>query len=218
MTDGSQYFELIFLALLAVFIGLRLRAVLGDRSDQDPSPPPATDTDSRVVPFPARPSPAPERTAPVATTSVPGLEQIRARDPSFEEESFLVGAAGAFELILSSFAKGDEQTLRQLVDPVVLGPFSQVISDRRNRRLTCEHHLVRLEKPTLVEARCDGPNAQIMVRFVSEQISLIRDADGQILEGQPGRSVMMTDRWVFARDCSTSDPTWTLMATIPGEG
>jgi predicted lipid-binding transport protein (Tim44 family) len=213
MNDGSQFIDIILFAMVAVFLGLRLRSVLGRRTgtEQPPvnrftaAPPPPVKPDN-VVELPRRPQGPP----PVSGS---GVEAICAADPSFSPEGFTQGARGAFELIIRAFAEGDEARLQPLLAPAVFEPFSAAIRARRAAGQVCANQLVKIDAAEIAEAALDNAIARVDVRFVSQQIILTKDSEGRIVDGDPSRVVSLIDLWSFARDTRTRDPNWQLVAT-----
>jgi len=218
--NGSHYIDVIIFAMVAIFIALRLRSVLGRRTGNERPPQQLGQARSNVTPF--RP-PADVRGAPpvidgtatpvgetaVATT----LARIQQIDPSVTPDSFLGGARGAFEMILASFAKGDEASLRPLLSDEVYANFDSVIQSRRKSHETCENQLVRIVAAEIVEAELTERMARITVQFTSQQIIVVRDAQGAVVEGDPAKPVQLIDLWTFARDPRSRDPNWILVAT-----
>lgn len=193
MTDTPPYLDIIVFAALAIFLGLRLRSVLGRRNSDQDQPPRAEGTGS-VIDLQAR------RVPPPAASSDP-LAQIAAADPSFRPDQFIGGAQWAFEMIVKGFAAGDKAALRPLLSDSVYGDFAQAIDQRGGGPDPHAPQLVRIVSATLDSARLEGRQAEISVRFVSEQKT---DQDEEI---------RMIDLWRFARDVSSKDPNWRLVAT-----
>jgi predicted lipid-binding transport protein (Tim44 family) len=220
MGGGFQFFDIIFFALVAAFIILRLRSVLGRRTGNERTPP---------DPFrPAPPQPverAPDALAapgvPGASTAAPpapgslaaGFAQIKIADPSFDEQEFTKGARAAFEYIVGAYAAGDEAKLKPLLSTEVFDGFKGAIVNRRTAGQTHETTIVRLREVEVTAARMDGTMASIAVRYVSEQINVTRDAAGQAVDGDPDRIAEVTDVWTYARNTRSSDPNWILVAT-----
>jgi predicted lipid-binding transport protein (Tim44 family) len=236
MGGGFQFFDIIFFALVAAFVILRLRSVLGRRTGNE-----------RQRPDPFRPAPpqpierAPEVLTPAGTASTPannptnnptgnptaaaatpifapgslagGLAQIKIADPSFDEQEFLKGARAAFDFIVGAYAAGDEAKLKPLLSTEVFDGFRGAIVNRRNAGQTHETTVVRLREVEPTAARMDGVNASITIRYVSEQINVTRDAAGQVVDGDPDRIAEVTDAWTYARNTRSSDPNWVLVAT-----
>ncbi len=226
---------LIFLGL-AAFVIWRLWAVLGQRPDAppfDPRPrrdlPPgrAEAPGGNVVPMPGMrqpepPRPAandPERWRGVAEPNTPlarGLDAIAAADPSFEPRSFATGARSAYEMIVTSFSRGDRATLKSLLSKDVFEGFSQAIGDREMKKHVAETTFVSIDEANIIDAELKDRQAQVTVRFVSKIISVTRDAAGEVVDGAGDKIVEVTDVWTFARDVRARDPNWLLIATEAG--
>jgi predicted lipid-binding transport protein (Tim44 family) len=221
MGDGLQILDIIVFAVIAGFLVLRLRSVLGRRTGTErrrdpfrpPVPPPETAAD-KVVPLP----PARGRTvAPPAasgTTSLAaGLERLKAADRSFDEKAFLAGARGAFEIIVNAFAKGDTASLQPLLSEQVFASFSAAIRARAEAHETLETNLISIKSVDLVAAELNGDTALVTVKFVSDQTNAVRAHDGSVVEGNPDHVEEKIDLWTFARSIRSRDPNWTLVAT-----
>ncbi len=218
---GDQFLEIIFFAVLAVFIILRLRSVLGRRTGNE-RPPSKTIVHSRtrreddnVVSLPERQRSAEPADVEPAETSggKGGVREVRAIDPGFDVNEFLGGARTAYDMVLSSFATGDTDTLRALLDDDVYTNFQRAIADRESRGETLETTLVAIKSADLVEARAVGRMAEVTVKFVAELVNVTRGNDGEIVSGDPRAVQKVTDFWTFARDVRSSDPNWKLIAT-----
>ena len=227
-------YTIIFLAL-AVFIFLRLRNVLGQRtgSERPPYDRAARDIvhgaqDNNVVPMPgtvvdqaplaptADVVPPTDRWKGIAEPGTPlvqGLDAIAAQDASFDPRHFLSGARSAYEMIVLAFANGDRRALRDLLSTEVYDSFETVIKDREKHEQKTETRFVSIEKAELVGAELRDRTAQLTVRFVSQMISVTRDKAGTIVDGNPDRVADITDVWTFARDTTSRDPNWKLVGT-----
>jgi predicted lipid-binding transport protein (Tim44 family) len=219
MGGFQQYFDIILFAMVAGFLVLRLRSVLGRR----------TGNERRRELFARRPAPAAENVVtlvePEKRSSWPvdegsrgdvvaeGLKQIRRADPSFDPAHFVEGARAAFEIIVGGFAKGDKAALRPLLSDEVFQRFAATIDERAAARETLETRIDRLDSVDIVQANSEGRTAQITLRLVSHQINVTRAMDGSIVDGDPENSAEKADYWTFARDTRSSDPNWVLIAT-----
>ena len=216
----SHYIDVIIFAMVAIFIGLRLRSVLGRRTGNERPPPQLGPAPGNVTPFRRTPdarAPGPiieGVAAPVGEAGTAAtLARIQQLDPSVTPETFLAGARGAFEMILGAFTKGDETALRPLLADEVYANFHAVIQSRRDAHETCENQLVRIGATEIAEAELIERLARITVRFASQQIIAVKDAQGAVVEGDPAKTVQLTDLWTFARDLRSRDPNWLLVAT-----
>jgi predicted lipid-binding transport protein (Tim44 family) len=223
MSGGDfQYFDIILFAMIAAFLVLRLRSVLGRRTGNErrrelfarraapvADKPANTDAADNVTPI------GPVATRP-ADTVAEGLGRIRRADPSFDPAQFLEGARIAFEMIVTAFAKGDKAALRPLLSDEVFQPFARTIEERAAARESVETRDLKLDDAAIVEADMIGRTARVTVKLVSHQLTVTRAMDGSIVDGDPDHPVEKTDYWTFARDTRSSDPNWQLVATGSG--
>ena len=131
----------------------------------------------------------------------------------FKPESFVAGAKVAFEMVITAFAGGDTKTLRPLLSNDVFEDFSGAIKSRLDKKETLESTLVGISEADIIEAELQGKTAFVTLKFVSEQINVTRDAEGEVVDGDPGGVATVTDIWTFARNTRSRDPNWTLVAT-----
>jgi predicted lipid-binding transport protein (Tim44 family) len=238
MPDVFDIYTIIFLAL-AVFIFLRLRSVLGQRtgrerppfmprSPQDVVARPATE---KVVTLPQRSAEAPPRPAETApstaerwkdiaetgSTVAAGLDAIAGADPSFDAKHFITGARTAYEMIVTAFAGGDRRQLRSLLSREVSDGFDAAITERERRSETAETRFISIDGSTITAAELRNRTAQITVRFVSKLVSATRDRSGAVIDGSADKVTDVTDVWTFARDISSRDPNWKVVATEAGQ-
>jgi predicted lipid-binding transport protein (Tim44 family) len=231
-------YTIIFLAL-AVFIFLRLRNVLGQRTgserppydraardivqggqDNSAGPMPGKVQGDRIDPAPSAPPtdapPPADRWKGVADAGSPlalGLDAVAAQDSSFDPQHFISGARSAYEMIVLAFANGDRRALKDLLSPEVYDSFEAVIRDREKHEQKTETRFVSIDKAELASAEVRDRSAQLTVRFVSQMISVTRDKTGAIVDGNPDKVADITDVWTFARDITSRDPNWKLVGT-----
>ena len=238
MTDVFDIYTIIFLAL-AVFIFLRLRSVLGQRTGRERPPydpysardavrSPATDKVVTLPPRPAeaapRPAEAPQASADrwkdiaeSGSTVAAGLDAVSAADSSFDAKHFITGARAAYEMIVTAFAAGDRRQLRSLLSREVFDGFDAAITERENRGETAETRFVSIDGSTITSAELRNRTAQITIRFVSKLVSATRDRSGTVIDGNAEKVTDVTDVWTFARDVSSRDPNWKVVATETGQ-
>ncbi len=225
MGDLPHYFDIILFAMVAAFLVLRLRSVLGRRTGQERRPDtvmrrteaPGDKVGDKVVALGKRnPAPPPVVTAPPADAVAAGLERIRSADPGFDPAQFIEGARAAFEMIVGAFAAGDKGRLRPLLSDDVYTPFAAAIDERTAAGETFETRIVGLKRLDITEAGLTDQLARVTVKFVSDQINLLRAHDGSVVDGDPDHAVEKTDFWSFTRDTHASDPNWVLKATASG--
>lgn len=225
---GSSFplFEIILYAMIAGFLILKLRSVLGRRTGnekQRPDPfsaPQEAANESEqdnVIQLPDRASIDPSEIDERDPLSA-GLMRIKLADSSFDEKEFAGGARGAFEMIVQAYAAGDVDTLKSLVSGPLYGGFVQAIEERENANETQETTIVTIRTAEITEAELDGNEARVTVEFVTEQVKVTRDADGKVVDGDPDKIEVLTDIWTFERDVRSSDPNWELVAArVPEE-
>ena len=228
MGEGFQFIDIIFFAMIAAFLVLRLRSVLGRRdgnenqlrnrfkAHQDDQ------SDDNVVELPDQsesssddedPEDSPLDAYEDDEQLFRGLSKIMETDPRFQPDEFLSGSRMAFELVLGAYAHGDAETLKPLLSPEVYANFAQAIRDREQAGETLEDTLVGIKSADIVEAYVENKTANINVKFVSEQINATRDENGDVVDGDPNAVVKGVDFWTFARHTKSRDPNWTLVAT-----
>jgi predicted lipid-binding transport protein (Tim44 family) len=223
MSEGFAYIDILFFAMVAAFIALRLRSVLGRRTGHERrrsggfGPARANGAADNVVALPDRSSSPREVevgvTAPADKGVKAGLAQIRLADQRFDVQRFLEGARTAFEMIVEAFGAGDKTTLRPLLADGVYSGFERAIDERQTAGHKFETQLTAVPTTEVAGAEMRGRDARVTVRFKSEQINVLRDAEGKVLEGDPQTAVEVVDLWTFERDTTSQDPNWTLVET-----
>jgi len=210
---------IVVLALVALFIGLRLYSVLGERTghEQQPILKPA-DPDARVEPRPEQPTatvPSPSDSGDLAylPTAGPGVRAILAADPAFDVARFLEGAKSAYRLILESFWKGDVSTIRTHVDDHVYETFAGAVEQREKDGLKLDNRLVAIEQAVIAQAETERGVAMVTVRFEADIAAVTRNAQGEVVAGSLSDAVQTRDLWTFRRDIATHDPNWLLIET-----
>ncbi len=218
--------DLIFFAVVALVLGWRLYSVLGRRTGTerrvDPlaeQPADAAESSPAVARIPSR-ADRERRQMEAAIAATPhdtqqGLRDIKSADSGFDVTQFLAGAKVAFEMILAAFAKADSKALRPLLSDQVFGNFNTAIEERKRRGHHLETTLIGISGAEIVAAQFQkaGSEARITLRFNSQQVNLTKDAEGRIVEGDPGEVATIVDLWTFARSIKSRDPNWTLVAT-----
>ena len=225
MSSGIPYADILILALIAGFILLRLRSVLGTRSEDDPftrrpqapsERPPIIRLDEKSlksirVKEEREDDPYLDKLQDGDVTR--GLESIREKDPLFSATEFLNGARMAFEMVFDAFAKGDKQTLSMLLAPAALKEFADALDARQKEEGKTETTLVSVKAKDIDRAELAGAIARLTVQFESEQITIVRDAKGAIVEGDPSEVHYIEDEWVFERDTTSKNPNWKINET-----
>jgi predicted lipid-binding transport protein (Tim44 family) len=243
MQDVFDFWWIIY-ATIAVVIFVKLRSVLGQRTGRErppydpysardtvrPSTNDRTSTNDNVVALPGRvtePVPKPvdaavpaDRWSGIAELGSPvasGLDAIAREDKTFDGKHFVAGARAAYEMIVTAYAEGDRRTLKNLLSRDVYDGFEAAIREREAKGETAESRFVSIDKSDITDAELRGRTAQITIRFVSQLVSVTRDREGAVIDGSPEKVTDVTDVWTFARDLSSRDPNWKLVATEAGQ-
>ena len=211
---------IVILALVALFIGLRLYSVLGERTGHEQQQPilkPA-DPDARVEHRPAQAAVAPlaaQDTGELAflPTAGPGVRALLAADPAFDVARFLEGAKAAYRMILEAFWSGDLDAMRPHVDDHVFETFSTAVEQRNKDGLKLDNRLIAIEQALIAEATVDRSVAVLTVRFEADIAAVTRNADGEVVAGSLSDAVQTRDLWTFRRDVASRDPNWVLIET-----
>lgn len=214
--------EIVLLAMVAAFLGLRLYSVLGRRAEQEEEPVPQrfeADEPPAVRPA-AMPAPVQPPRAAELEGVMPAVEralrEIAAADSKFNLAQFLDGARGAYRMILEAFWKGDRETLRELCDDDVYAGFTAVIDAREAAGETMDNSLIRIEEVRIHSASLDGKTARIALLFVADIASVTRDKDGTVIAGSLDDAIESRDVWTFSRNVTARDPNWLLDETDEG--
>ena len=209
--------EIVLLAMVALFVGLRLYAVLGRRTGHEQQPVTRPET-----------VPGAEPAAPVADTvpdrsegsslvyedkAAAGVRAIVAADPGFDVARFLEGAQAAYRMILEAFWKGDEAELADLVGDDVRASFAQAIAARQAAGHRLDNRLIAIERAVIEDAQLHGRTASITVRFDADIAAITRNEAGEVVAGSMTDAVATHDIWTFRRTLGSEDPNWLLVET-----
>ena len=222
--------QIVILAMIAAFLGLRLYSVLGRRPERDEEPmrrrieqpdPSAQNRPGQIAQRPAEggqvaPRPREAGQPEVQTfdnSAEAGVRAIIAADRRLDLAQFLAGSKAAYTMILEAFWRGDKDELRQLCDDDVYEGFAAAIDARVAAGETIDARVIRIEEARIVAASIEGRTARITVRFLADIASVTRDADGNVIAGSLDDAIEARDLWTFRRDISARDPDWLLDET-----
>lgn len=216
--------EIVILAMIAVFLGLRLYAVLGRRPEESdeplrrrldqtdpqatPRPMPSKLADKTLI-APRSSGPAPEPTGFDAGAEA-GIRAIISADRRFDVTLFLTGAKAAYGMVLDTYWRGDKDALAQLCERAVYEGFAAAIDARSEAGDLIDARLIRINDARIVSADYDAPVARIQVRFVADIASVTRNGDGLVVAGSLNDAIESRDLWTFTRDLTSRDPDWQL--------
>jgi len=225
------HIDILIFAVIAAFLIYKLNAALGTRngSERQRPNPFANDPAAPRSPLPAAPLPVAAQPVHALPDSVReqlldaknnadgridhGLGEIAASDAYFDLNTFLQGARYAFEMIVTAYARGDLDTLKPLLTPKLYGDFSAGVRTRTANGHVTELKIERIKAARVTEAHMGGTIAYITVDFEVDEMSVTRDAAGQVVDGSADHITTIRDIWTFMRDTRSHDPNWILIET-----
>jgi predicted lipid-binding transport protein (Tim44 family) len=224
---SSSYADIIILAFVAGFILLRLRSILGQQTGFDGTPKPMAPDAKRkediIVQLTDKVRAVKQdvltQKADVALpeglseSSKQAVAAIKKADASFTLADFLRGAKGAFEMVFDAFLKNEKATLEMLLAPDIAKTFVAEAAARKQGERITETTLVAVESMTIKQVDFLAPKARITVNFISEQVTVVRDAAGKIIEGNASHVERVEDEWTFERDVNAKNPNWVVIDT-----
>jgi predicted lipid-binding transport protein (Tim44 family) len=221
--SGGFPIDLVLFGMIAAFLVLRLRSILGRRTGFERQAPPYQPPqpgrvaggpviDGRAEPAtPAAPQTIPDAASPNGLL----LARMREIDPNFDPALFLAGVDQAFRMIVAAFAAGDKPALRSLLADETYEAFTRAISNREATSDTQVSEIKGIQQLAIEQAELKGRSGLITVKIVSDQISYTKDVNEKPLTGTDAVTEI-TDLWTFERDLSKPDPTWRLVAARSG--
>ncbi len=218
----GQYFDILVLLVVVLVIFQRLRMVLGTRPSESEKK--AAEENAAKL-FDMLMKEAEQKQSHMAAAAEPAAEilenaeltetdKVLSSIPNFDKNRFLAGAKRAFEMIVEAFAKGDIATLEMLVNKNLLKKFQEIIESRRAEGITAETDFIGFSKAEIVTAKISRNQvAKIIVEFVSEQVNLLKNKQGDVIEGDDQFIQNITDVWTFERALTSTNPNWLLVST-----
>lgn len=217
------FLDVIILAAIALFLVKKLKDVLGTRPDNENNGKPKADNKSKIIDINlnynenAKEQDKEEEPAkevydindPVDSI----VAQIASKVQGFTKDFFLKAAKQAFEMILEAYAIGDTKSLKKLLTPAVYDSFSEAIKNREAKKQVVESQFIGFKSAEIVMADINKNEANITVKFISEQVNLLKNDKGEVIEGDPNFIETVTDVWTFTKSLKNSDPTWALSST-----
>jgi len=193
MSYSFEYIDIILLAMIAGFIFLRLRGILGKKTGYE------EDISSSF------PHEVPE-----------SRNNVKLNSETFDDAAksdFIKGAKVAYESIITNFSKGDLKPIKTLLDKNVYDQFDDAINDKKTKNLTSETTFIGINSAEIKEHNQNKNMLEVTVEFVSEIISCIKDKDNQIVSGDSEKVKKVHDIWKFSKDSRSQNPNWLLIDT-----
>lgn len=191
MSENFGFIDIILLAMIAGFIFLRLRNVLGKGADNSIIKPNFGDKVRKDFSF---------------------LNEVKkqTKELTFDESSFKKGAEYAYEMIINSFANGDKANLKTLLSKKLFVEFEKIIDERSAKKLKSELTFIGIEKLSIEKVSNIETRYKVTARFISQIINCLKNEKGEVVEGDAEKTKTTTDVWSFERDLKDKDPTWYL--------
>ena len=207
MNSFFPFLDIIILGLLALFLGFRLKNLLGDRSGY------GEDVNNLETYNEKKPDNNNVINLNKKKISGEGLEVLKKGDPNFSEEEFIIGAKQAFKIIIEAFVDSDVEKLKSLIDYELLKSFTKSISEREARQEKQFVDIISIIKLDIINISLNDNVASISIKIESEQIKYTTDKNDKIIDGNKDVSEIIKDKWVLERDISSNDPNWKLVET-----
>ena len=219
----AAYLDIIILLVVVVLVFSKLKSLLGTRPDnfeqRKISDENAAKIFDMIVKEAEKNAAAEARNMEKEEVQVPEeelseIDEVLGKIPGFNREKFLTGAERAFEIIISAFSKGDVETLEMLVSKSLLKKFQEIIEKRKAEGITSETDFIGFDDVEITNAKISKSEvAKITVRFVSEQVNILKNKDGEVIEGDENFIQNITDSWTFERALTSTNPNWLLVST-----
>ena len=193
MNYSFEYIDIILLAMIAGFIFLRLRGILGKKTGFE------EDIDSSF-----------------AHEAPPAKPRADLNSNTFDENAkkeFVKGAKIAYETIITNFAKGKLKDVKSLLDKNVYQQFEEAIKDRDAKNYSSETTFIGINSAEVKNHQQNKNMLEVTIEFVSEIISCVKDKDNKIVSGDPEKVKKVLDTWKFSKDSRSSNPNWLLIDT-----
>ena len=216
----TSYFDIIVLLLVVIVIYQKLKNILGTRPDNFENK--LTEENAAKIFDIIIKEAEKQGLSEIKNNQENELKEINLSEtektlkqiPGFDKETFITGAKRAFEIILEAFNKGDVETLEMLVNKNILKKFQTVIEQRRTEGITSETDFIGFDKAEIVEAKINKNNiAKITVDFISQQVNMLKDSAGKVIEGDDQYIQFINDKWTFEKALTSTNPNWMLVST-----
>ena len=211
--------DIIILLVAVILIFQKLRSLLGTRPDTEITRTKISEESAaKIFDMIVKEAEKQQQTA-VEKDSVPEenmseWDKTLVKIPGFNKERFITGAKRAFEIIVTAFSKGDTETLENLVSKSLIKKFQEIIEKRRAEGISAETDLIGFDQAEITAAKISKNDiAKITVKFVSEQVNLLKNKDDEIIEGDENFIQNITDVWTFERCLTSTNPNWLLVST-----
>ena len=212
-----HFLDIIILLLVVIYIFSRLKNILGTRPEQPKGTPLSEESAAKIFDIIMQEN---ERNAKQQVQDITPEQELSPLEiemkkiPNFNKERFIDGAKRAFEIIITAFSKEDTETLESLVSPKLIKKFQEVLYQRKIDGITAETDLISIISAEITNIKINKNNvAKIAVKFISEQVNLLKDKNNNVIEGDENFVQNITDIWTFERNITSTNPNWLLTST-----
>ena len=205
MQSSFPYFDILIFGVIAVFLILRLRNILGtktDTFDQGINKKETSKNFSNIVPFKEK-----------KEGVLKDIEKILKVDPQFQVDDFLTGSKTFFKMLLESFANGNVENIAPYLKPSVLKSFKSAINERIKEKETEIIELNSIKKNEIRSVSLTKTSIKISVFFESLQVRALMNKDSKVIDGDKDNEILVKDEWVFERKINSDNPNWVLVET-----
>lgn len=210
----AQYFDIIILLIVVVVVFQRLKNVLGSKPDEYTQNQITDKNAAKIFDMIIQEAEKSANSQSVEKEELSGTDKVLSLIPDFNKENFLRGAQRAFEVIVTSFSKGDTQTLEMLVNKTLVKKFKEIIEKRKEEGIVSETDFIGFENTEITDAKISKNDiAKITVKFVSEQVNILKNSKDEVIEGDENFIQNITDVWTFERSLTSTNPNWLLVST-----
>jgi len=215
------FFDILILALIAVFILNRLRNVLGKKTGNEEDLAKRynlktkfeeSKPDKEIKLKQKAPNEADLSRLHENRDFNKTLISIKKIDPKFDLNNFLAKAKNAFEFILTAYSKNNLKNLEDLLDPSIFKDYKKDIEERIKKNQIFEITIIDLKNPELLDINLVNKKASITLKYESQQIHLVRDAKDKIVDGDANQILDISEKWTFSKDLKSKNPNWTLLS------
>ena len=202
MDNAFQYMDIIFLAVVAGVVLLRLRSVLGKRTGSEKKDPNLYSYDKPVNQSTDTPKPVQMQSS-----------TNNSKTDWFDNDNFIAGAKGAYETIVTNFENDNVKELKPLLEEDVLKSFTEVIEKRKKNGEYVEFSFIGIESAEIIYKDLNSSPMEVTVRFISEMITCIKNSKDEVISGSLNQIQKVTDVWTFAKFKNKKNANWLLLAT-----
>ena len=215
------FFDILILAIIAVFILNRLRNVLGKKTgnEEDLAQNLSVKTKLKETRPDRELKVKPNKTLDNSFSNLhedrdinKALNLIKKVESSFELENFIDKAKKAFEYILNAYSANNLKNLKVLLDEKIYQGYQKDIEKRIKKKEKFEITIINIKEPTVKFAKVVGKNAEITLEYESEQIHLLKNSKGDIIDGDSNQILNISERWTFYRELKSRNPNWKLLS------